>query len=310
MRRVLRSRVWLVAVIAVLVLSLLIFTAHTKSKQNIPRQVQPHPQHDTPIPTQPRPRVRIDRNTLLQNMSDQLSERLTNDEKTAISKCLENSKVLFQKAHHTFFGLKQEAIRHTHHTYLDSTSTVIDIGGNVGIDAAELLSRYNVKKYIVLEPLTKFFNELEKKFVLDKRVTLFNFGLGVSNAEFNVSIAGLDGDATSIFTKKSGEKVSIKIENATDFFLKIDMPKLGIDLVTINCEGCEFEVLEVLLVTGIVKSIRHLQFATHVTLPGISKDAYQRYCRIQSLLSRTHRLSYQYKFVWETWTRNDLELPK
>lgn len=252
----------------------------------------------------------FERHRLLEAVSNTLSMRLNRRDKRSIAVCLAHSQPIFHRASNEFFHKKQEGIRHTHHTYLNNNSTVIDIGGNIGIDASELISRYRIKTYFVLEPLTKFYNVLKQKFRHHPNVKLLNFGLGIATADVQVTIQEKDGVGTSLFRRVGENVVPIHIRNATEFFLETGLPILEVDLMTINCEGCEYEVIETLLYANLIDSVRHIQFATHVTLPGYNESPYFRYCRIQSLLSRTHRPTYQYKFVWETWTRRDLNNPK
>ena len=54
-----------------------------------------------------------------------------------------------------------------------------------------------------------------------------------------------------------------------------------------------------------IKQFRHVQFATHPTLKHL-QNAPERYCEIQEKLKRTHTISYQYKWCWESWIRKDL----
>jgi hypothetical protein len=75
--------------------------------------------------------------------------------------------------------------------------------------------------------------------------------------------------------------------------------------MTINCEGCEYDLLETLLSTDLIYQFRHIQFGTHPTLKNL-RDPVRRYCQIQEWLRRSHKLTYQYKFQWETWKLKDL----
>lgn len=136
-------------------------------------------------------------------------------------------------------------------------------------------------------------------------MTVFNLGLGIRNEIVMVKVDGNNACATSKFSGAGG-KTPLYITNATDFLLKIGLGTFDIDLLTMNCEGCEFEALETILSTNVVNHLRNIQFATHSTIPGL-KDPIQRYCNIQQLLMRTHRPTYQYKFIWESWRRRDLE---
>ena len=65
----------------------------------------------------------------------------------------------------------------------------------------------------------------------------------------------------------------------------------------INIEGGEYDLLEHLIETGFVKNIFDLQIQFHDFIP----NARGRMENIQKKLKKTHKLSYQYEFVWESW---------
>jgi hypothetical protein len=151
--------------------------------------------------------------------------------------------------------------------------------------------------------MQKYTYILTNHFLLHDSQINLPFGAGSTNIQLNVSISGKDGDATSVFTLKTNQTVTIQLFNITEIFLGLGLSCLKeLDLLTINCEGCEFEVLEELLKTNIILFIKNIQFASHTNLPRL-KNSTERYCRIQMLLSRTHVISYQYKFIWESWRR-------
>lgn len=74
-----------------------------------------------------------------------------------------------------------------------------------------------------------------------------------------------------------------------------DRSQEQVDLGKINIEGAEYELLEHLSSTG-----RDVQVQFHDFVPL----AAERMARIQSGLGRTHRPTYQYRFVWENWRRS------
>ena len=135
------------------------------------------------------------------------------------------------------------------------------------------------------------------------RVTVVNVGLGMRNEVILVKIEGSNACATSKFSGAGGT-TPLYITNATEFMLRLGVGLFDVDLMTMNCEGCEFEALEMLLSTNLIEHFKNIQFATHSTIAGL-RDPLGRYCKIHQLLSRTHRPTYQYKFIWESWRRRD-----
>ena len=72
-----------------------------------------------------------------------------------------------------------------------------------------------------------------------------------------------------------------------------------IDLMKMNIEGGEYDLLDHLIETGFIRNIENIQVQFHDFVP----EAKQRMMKIQKELSKTHRLTYQYIFVWENWRR-------
>lgn len=223
-----------------------------------------------------------------------------------IKNCKATSKQDYKKNYGAFFGGdhgRLQNIRRTHHTYLDETKFMIEVGGNWGWDAGNFSKLYNMN-YLILEPLTPYTDILEKKFAGNEKVSIYNVGLGSDNEVVMVNLEGNNACATTKFSKKNGT-VPIYIVNAIDFLTDLGVGVYELDLLTMNCEGCEFEVLETLVKSNLIERIRNIQWATHtqVSIP----NPWERYCRIHELLKRTHRPTYQYKFNWESWRRKDIK---
>jgi hypothetical protein len=68
----------------------------------------------------------------------------------------------------------------------------------------------------------------------------------------------------------------------------------------INCEGCEYDVLEWLVHTSLIKYIRYVQFGSHRPL-SIQLTIAERYCSLQEKLNKTHRMEYGIPWAWERW---------
>ncbi|ESO82458.1 hypothetical protein LOTGIDRAFT_236957 [Lottia gigantea] len=193
-----------------------------------------------------------------------------------------------------------------HKPYLTrNDSLMIEIGGYKGVDVDRLRSKGIRPKYIMLEPVPLFFDLLVKKFKKDDKITVLNFGLGCEDKILTIPIQT---DATSLFRQeiqKGTETTEIKIRKSIDFFDEVGVTKKNVDLLHINCEGCEFELLEDLISTGYIKYFNHIQFQFHMHLPQIHKEEC-RYCQIMQLLRRTHTPMFQYRHTWQAWKKNDL----
>jgi hypothetical protein len=72
-----------------------------------------------------------------------------------------------------------------------------------------------------------------------------------------------------------------------------------VDLIKINTEGGEFELLERMIETGLVPRFVNMQVQFH----NVADDSTPRMEAIQRELAKTHELTYEYRYVWENWTR-------
>ena len=68
----------------------------------------------------------------------------------------------------------------------------------------------------------------------------------------------------------------------------------------VNCEGCEYDVLERLVDTSLIKYIRYVQFGSHRPV-SIQSTIAERYCSLQEKLNKTHRMEYGLPWGWERW---------
>ena len=171
---------------------------------------------------------------------------------------------------------------------LNARSVVFDLGGFEGQWASDIFAMYCCKIY-VFEPIPDHAHVIERRFKRNRKIKVYRFGL--SNETKQVMIS-LEGGKSSIFRKGT---LQIKLVRASDFMEKTEVRK--IDLMKINIEGAEYDLLEHLIETGLVRSIRNIQVQFHDLVPR----AHDRMKTIQDRLVETHSLTYQYPFVWENW---------
>jgi hypothetical protein len=72
-----------------------------------------------------------------------------------------------------------------------------------------------------------------------------------------------------------------------------------IDLLKINIEGGEYELLEHIIEKTLQNKIRNIQVQFHTWI----ENCEDRRKNIQDILRKTHKLTYNYDFVWENWER-------
>lgn len=177
---------------------------------------------------------------------------------------------------------------------LNGNSFVIDLGGYHGQWTSDIFSRY-LCNISVFEPVSEFAHKIETRFSRNSKIQVCQFGLGGSTREESISVCGT---SSSIF-RNSGERETIKIVDVRDWFLSNKVE--AVDLMKINIEGGEYELLEQLIETDLISRIKDLQIQFH----NIASDSEKRMQAIQKTLKNTHYWTYQYKFVWENWTRRE-----
>lgn len=172
---------------------------------------------------------------------------------------------------------------------LDESSIVFDLGGYLGEWSEKIFNKYGCEIFI-FEPVKKYYDEINNKFNNDKIKT---FKLGLSDKDLNVDVYD-DGAQSSVYLK-SGQKENINLVDYNNF---INKNNIGvIDLMKINIEGSEFDLLEYIIKNNLHLKIKNIQVQFH----KMFSDSESRRDKIRKELSKTHKLTYDYKFVWENW---------
>lgn len=114
-----------------------------------------------------------------------------------------------------------------------------EIGGYIS-NQAKKLAKQNVQTYAVVEPIKKCYDQLtfEGKAIFH----FFNFGL---EKEYNKVAINVNDIQSSLFNLiKNVPSKTIDVFNAIDFSVYLSDGCVDVQLLSINCEGCEFEVIE------------------------------------------------------------------
>ncbi|MBU2566718.1 FkbM family methyltransferase [Patescibacteria group bacterium] len=189
--------------------------------------------------------------------------------------------------------LEDEQKNQIRETYdLNADSVVIDVGGYVGDWTSDIYSRYCCNIHI-FEPIDKYIKILKKRFEKNNHIIIHEVGLSDrdGNVEFNIL-----NDGTSLY-RSGDKKEAAKIVNAADYFKNQGIE--NIDLMKINIEGGEYALLQNLIDSGMMEHITDIQIQFH-EIAGIEKTRMEE---LKTLLSRTHRPTYQYEYIWENWTK-------
>lgn len=179
---------------------------------------------------------------------------------------------------------------------LNEDSVVFDLGGYKGEWSYAIHKKYNSHIYI-FEPSKMFYEELIQRFQGNIKINVFDFGLSSKDQKI---LLFQDDNSSSTFEKNGANNnlrsELIKLVNFWAFVEKSNIKK--IDLIKINIEGGEYELLEYMTTKSeLMKTISNIQVQFHDFQPN-SKS---RMKKIQSVLSSTHSLTYQFDFIWENW---------
>ena len=172
----------------------------------------------------------------------------------------------------------KEEIRHEYP--LDENSIVFDIGGYRGEWAEIIYDRYGSKIYC-FEPFFKIDNP---------NIKIYPYGLGGYGRGENFYI---DNNKTGLICK-TGKLSHVVIHPIMDIIELLYLEH--IDLMKVNIEGMEYELLEKLIEEDWAKNITDIQVQFHHM-----KNSDERMLKIQNELKKTHKLTYQYRYVWENW---------
>jgi len=175
---------------------------------------------------------------------------------------------------------------------LNENSVFFELGGYNGTYSKEILEKFNPKMYI-FEPSKRYYEVLKEKFNYPN-VNIYNFGLSSKNM---MSYLNYDNDGTHVTQVKSVNTEEIELKKLSEF---IENNEINIiNLLNINIEGSEYEVLEDLIESGVVKNIENIQVQYHRNVNFYKRKR----STLNKKLSKTHRRLWNYDYVWERWTK-------
>ena len=171
-------------------------------------------------------------------------------------------------------------------------SLVLDLGGYEGQWASDLYAR-SPCRIVVFEPITVFAERIAARFARNPDIEVEHCALGSHSRKETMHICG----ASSSRYKQKADAEIVQFVDAEQWFVDNDVRHVA--LMKINTEGGEFELLERLLDTELIDRVDDIQVQFH----KVAEDSAPRMQAIQDRLRRTHEPTYQYRFVWENWTR-------
>jgi FkbM family methyltransferase len=195
----------------------------------------------------------------------------------------------FSADYTTFFdAFGGDKTRYSFHTYLSQNSSVIEVGGYTGVDIKKMRQMHGPFKTLLFEPI--FYDEARMN-LKGLGVEVYPYGLGASTRSATFDIKG---DSTR--PTKDGQVAQIR--RFSDVIEELSIVR--IDLLQINCEGCEWEVLESVIDDKQTHIFQHIQVQFHPSADWV-EDRLDRYAAIQDRLTETHELLYDHPWIWQLW---------
>ncbi len=186
---------------------------------------------------------------------------------------------------------------------LSSLSVIVDIGGYTGVSLEKYWQNYQPYMY-VFEPVLEYFEILNQKFFdasQQNKFTGFNYGISSTN---KTAYLVQDGDASrTLDTSPTGKYFEIQLQTFDQFYYDHLAKKHRgmIDLLYINCEQCEYEVLEYLIRFGWHLKAKNILVQFHPLGNNGGAEGVYRRCKLRSLLQESHTEVFNYPFIWEGW---------
>ena len=175
--------------------------------------------------------------------------------------------------------------------------------GNFSSNIFNAQSRNRNAKILTFQPDLSEFEKLRSHFNRNIQIQVYPFGLG--NETKTLKFVGGSGTASaSVFQRGDlpGQGIAHTIE-LRDLDHVLDFAH-HFSLLIINCEGCEYELLEKLInsekLTSAIGTVL-VQFHRHYKVSDVSPEKFR--CNLIRLLSEKGWCPiFSFPFIWEAWT--------
>ena len=195
-------------------------------------------------------------------------------------------------------------------------STLLDVGSSEGVDLvnfmrkrednARSLGRAAPVTVHAFEPVGKARQKLANAVATwSGNIHIHDFGLGSSNRTTCFATSGITAHEVTTAQSCSSAASAHVFERVriVDITAAVQ-PHHQIELLHVNCEGCEVELLRRLLPDPAARRVAAIELQPHHQIfykNGMTDDGY---CDLeQRLRAAGFRLLYRFPFVWEAWAR-------
>lgn len=172
---------------------------------------------------------------------------------------------------------------------LTPDSIVWDVGGYHGDWTSTIHDRY-LCNVLLFEPSTEHWNACVTRFYANPKITCTNYGLWSRDEEQPFC---LNGTRSSLYGPWPNSRVQLKD------VMKMFTITPDVDLISLNCEGAEYAILDRVLDQGWMNRFDHVQVQFHDNVPG----AAMMRSDIRERMRQTHEERWCYPMIWESWHR-------
>lgn len=178
---------------------------------------------------------------------------------------------------------------------LRASSLVVDLGAYEGKWSKQILDKFNCR-VLAFEPVQAWFDIASENLRDRSKAQVFHYGVGGKTEQIDIVV---DADGSSVF-RSEGNKELITIRSIVDVCKEVIQEPVA--LIKINIEGGEYDLLDTILNNDLATKFDNLQIQFH-NFPFL-KDCASRRNSIRERLAKTHRITYEYEWVWENWKKN------
>jgi FkbM family methyltransferase len=199
---------------------------------------------------------------------------------------------------------------------LSEEPLIVEVGGNTHAeDSRRFLEIFPRAQIHIYEPIPSYAESLRNVWKdSGPQIHIHEVGLGSVSKVLRLSSDGLNGQGTYIMDPVELAGIEGELERPQDLKIHIADAKeemddhlrrqdgKPVDILHMNCEGCEWEMLTRLMDADMLQYVKMLQVSFHnYSEKGIGYLLPQ-YCLIHEHLMRTHDKVFAVPFAWERWS--------
>jgi len=187
------------------------------------------------------------------------------------------------------------------HNLIPGATVIFEVGGNIGEDLEQYVWRFPSAKIFSYEPVPELFNVLQQKFGTNPNVKLSQVGVSNADRQTTFVVGGKHGEGSShANTSAYGEIINVQLRDVNALLTEVQQwtGKVA-DVVSINCEGCEYDVLTRMAQTGWLGKVSFVQLSWHV-VGGVPDRVNQR-CAIEKVFWDYYEPAYHALYGWQGW---------